>query len=289
MVLKSHKVIRSHDFMNSTQGSPAFDDTFSDLNQFILRLVQAYEAGKIKSWENLEHIVNVYFTPERLKGMESVVPGWQKMASYSGGITLVHVMCVFLGLFMLPEFQRLTPTGQQLTKWIVLFHDVAKFHIQGKKDSMHAFRSAAFAANILPRFGFPVAKRYQEWIRSWSEYTVQAFISRDGGAAPTPDNRKLDAILAGIDQLFGKNTPAALIIKTVLLHISLPVDPFYPTPAPLTESETKRFIDPNLFPLLRAMMLADNEGWSLFEPETRARQRRDTLQAFQKVEKIISV
>jgi hypothetical protein len=34
------------------------------------------------------------------------------------------------------------------------------------------------------------------------------------------------------------------------------------------------------------MMLSDNEGWSLFDPETRARQRRDTLAAFEEVGKL---
>jgi hypothetical protein len=274
--------------MNTIGKFPAFDDNFPDLNQFILELVEDHERGKIKSWDDLEEKVNAYFTPRRMEQMESVVPGWQKMASYSDGITLVHVMCVFLGLFMLPEFQGLTPEQKQLAKWIILFHDIDKIHIRGKKDPMHAFRSAAQTAQTLRRFSFPTTRKYQEIINSWSEYTIQAFLAADGDTAPTPDNRKLPVILAGIDQLYGENTAATLIIKTVLLHISLPVDPFYHTPAPLTENEAKRFIDPNLLPLLKVMMLADNEGWSLFDPKTRARQRNDTLEAFEEVERLIS-
>jgi hypothetical protein len=175
-----------------------------------------------------------------------------------------------------------------LAKWIILFHDVDKVHIRGEKDTMHAFRSGVLTANIMTKFGFPATQKYRELIDSWSQYTVQAFITEDGNTTRKPDNQKLPEILAGIDQLYGKSTPATLIIKTVLLHISLPVDPLYHTPAPLTENETKRFLDPNLLPLLKVMMLADNEGWSLFDPETRARQRRDTLQAFQRIERIIS-
>ena len=274
--------------MKTTEKFPAFEDHFPDLNQFILELVRAYDAGKIKSWEDLEEKVNTYFTFPRMEQMESAIPGWQKMASYSDGITLVHVMCVFLGLFMLPEFQGLTLEQKQLAKWIILFHDIDKIHIRGKKDPMHAFRSGVQAANTLRRFSFPTTRKYHEMINSWSEYTLQAFLAGEGNIAPTPDNRKLPVILAGIDQLYGENTPATLIIKTVLLHISLPVDPFYHTPAPLTEDETKRFIDPSLFPLLRVMMLADNEGWSLFDPKTRARQRIDMLEAFEEVERLIS-
>lgn len=274
--------------MNTPPASPNFDDCFPDLNQFLLTLVHAYEMGKINSWNDLEEKVHAYFTPEKVQAMELQVPGWKKMASYSNGITLVHVMCVFLGMLMLPEFKNLTPQQQQLAKWIVLFHDIAKFHIPGKKDTMHAFRSGVQAANILPGFGFQPRQHYQERIDWWSRYTKQAFISGHADAAPKPDNQKLPYILIGIGNLFGKNSPAALITKTVLLHISLNVDPSYPTPAPLSEEEAIRYISADLLPLLRVMMLSDNEGWSLFDPETRAQQRRDTLNVFQKLEQLIS-
>lgn len=274
--------------MNNTNIVPVFEDYFPDLDQFILELVQAYQAGELKSWDDLDQKVKAFFTPESMEQMEAQVPGWKKMASYSGGITLVHVMCVFLGLVRLPEFQALTSTQKQLAKWIVLFHDIDKFHIQGKKDTMHAFRSGVETARALPRFGFPTRPHFQERIDYWGEYTAQAYILPDGESTPKPDNRKLSAILMGIDNLFGKDTPAALITKTVLLHISLHIDPFYPTPAALTEEEIKRYLNRRLFPLLKAMMLADNEGWSLFDPETRAQQSRDAMNAFAKIEQLIS-
>ena len=272
--------------MNITLEFPHFDDCLPELNRYLIDLVQTYETGRIRSWDDLEQLVNDYFTPERMMQMESLVPGWKKMASYSDGITLVHVLCVFLGMLMLPEFQALTLEQKQLAKWIILFHDIDKFHIRGKKDTMHAFRSGVVTANLLPRFGFPTRQHYRERVGQWSTYTTQAFIP--GNLSPKPDNQKLPHILIGIDNLFGRNTPASLITKTVLLHISLDVDPFYPTPAPLTEDEARRYIGPSLLPLLRVMMLSDNEGWSMFDPETRARQRRDTLKAFEKLERMIS-
>ena len=274
--------------MKDPETFPAFDDCFSDLNQFILELVEAYEAGNLGSWTDLEVRVHAFFTPERMEEMESLVPGWKKMASYSEAITLVHVMCVFLGLFMLPEFRSLTAAQQQLAKWIVLFHDIAKFHIEGKKDTMHAFRSGVETAKALPSFGFPTRPHFYERIGYWSEYTEQAFIVPEADTAPRPDNRKLPGILIGIDNLFGKDAPAALITKTVLLHISLHIDPFYPTPAALTDEEIKRFISMSLFPLLQAMMLSDNEGWSLFQPETRAQRRRTADESFERIEQLLS-
>ncbi|HET6594404.1 MAG TPA: hypothetical protein VFG81_02195 [Anaerolineales bacterium] len=274
--------------MNNIDGVPVFEACFPDLQQFITELVQAYASAELTSWDHLDKKVRAFFTPERMEQMESQVPGWKKMASYSDGITLVHVMCVFLGLVMLPEFQALIPRQKQLAKWIVLFHDIDKFHIQGQKDTMHAFRSAVETAKALPRFGFPTRPYFHERINYWSEYTAQAYILPNGEQAPKPDNRKLPGILIGIDNLFGKDTPAALITKTVLLHISLHIDPFYPTPSALTEEEIKRYINYNLFLLLKAMMLADNEGWSLFDAETREQRSRDAMQAFEKIERMIS-
>jgi hypothetical protein len=103
-----------------------------------------------------------------------------------------------------------------------------------------------------------------------------------------PDNEKLPEILSGIDQLFGTDAPASLITKVVLLHISLSIDPHYPTPSPLTDAEIKRFISPALLPLQKVMMYGDNEGWTLFEPEDRARQARDAQAAFQAIEQIVA-
>lgn len=275
--------------MDTPQNFPSFRELFPDLDQFILHLVDLYKEDRINSWDDLDSQVKAFFTPSRMGQVEAAAPGWQKMASYAEGVTLVHVMCVFLGMCMLPEYQNLSSVQQDLMKWIILFHDIDKFHIRGKKDTMHAFNSGVVTANRLPRLGFSPANQYPELIKSWSEYTTGAFIANDGDAAPIPDNTKLPGILHGIVRLFGENTPATLIVKTVLLHISLHVDDMYPTPAPLTMEEASCYIDINLFPLLRVMMLSDNEGWSLFaDPERRAQQRRDTLAAFDKVEMLIS-
>jgi len=267
---------------------PSFVEYFPFLNQFILELVDAYQAGEINSWDELDERVKRFFTPKRMQQMESLAPGWKKMASYSNGITLTHVTCVFLGVFMLPEFRALKPERQQIAKWIVLFHDLGKFHIVGKKDTLHAFRSGILAARTLPTLGFPVTGTYDNLLISWSQLTGDAYIERPGDTAPTPDNRKLPKILAGIDQLFGENTPASLITKTVLLHISLNIDPLYPTPAPLTDAEVQRFITPDLWPLLKVMMLGDTEGWSLFDPEVRKSRYMKALKAFEKIQKLIA-
>ena len=266
---------------------PLFDSHFPLLNQFTLELVKAYNAGEIISWDELDARVKSFFTQEIMNTIETKIPGWKKMASYSNGITLTHVICVFLGMFMLPEFQALSPEQQQIAKWIVLFHDIDKAHIRGQRDKMHAFNSAVVAANILPSLGFPITGKYHKLINPWSEYTRQAFVLPDGEQWPKPDNQKLPKILLDIEEFFGENTPAALITKTALLHISLAVDKNYSTPAPLTDAEAKRYINPNLFPLLKVMMLSDNEGWSMFEPEVREQQNSDALKEFKRIRELI--
>jgi hypothetical protein len=267
---------------------PSFDLEFRELDQFILTLVDEYSEGKINSWDGLEEKVMAFYTPERMDSIEAKAPGWKKMASFSDGITLTHVTCVFLGMFMLPEFQALSAEQKQIAKWIILFHDIAKSHIRGKKDTMHAFRSGVVAANVLPKLGFQVSDKYDAVIHSWSAFTFNAFTMEEGNPTPKPDNRKLPEILAGIEQLFGENTPACLIVKVALLHISLNIDIHYPTPAPLTDNEAGQFINSSLFPLLRVMMLSDTEGWSLFEPEVRAQRIKDGIEALEKVEKLIT-
>jgi len=272
--------------MKINQPFPSFDERFSFLNDFIIELVEAYQAGKIDSWRNLDRRVKIFFKFKRTKQMEDLIPGWKRMASYSDGITQTHVICVFLGVLMLPEFQSLSFEEQQMAKWIVLFHDLAKFHLPNKKDTMHGFNSGILSAQILPNLGFAVTSEYPSVFEAWRELTQNAYIESD--VAPIPDNHKLPEILIGIDQMFGENSPASLIVKIVLLHISLSVDPNYPTPAPLTNEEIKRFITSELYPLLKVMMFGDNEGWSLFDPEIRNQQYNDAIKAFGQVHEIIT-
>lgn len=265
---------------------PLFDLIFPDLNRFILELVEAYDAGKINSWDDLEERVRHFYTPTMMDAIEAKAPGWKKMASYSNGITLTHVTCVFLGMFMLPEFQALTFEQQQIAKWIILFHDIDKVHVRGKRDTMHAFNSGVVAAHVLPKLGFPITDNYHELIEPWSKFTQQAY-TVDASISQKPDNKKLPEIIEGIEQLFDKDTAAALITKTVLLHISLDVDKNYPTPTALKDEEIRSFIAPKLFPLLKIMMFSDNEGWSLFDPEVKAQQRRDALSAFERIQELV--
>ena len=193
--------------MSNLNHFPSFDECLPDMDKFIHGLVSGFQAGEINSWGDLDEKVKVFFTPERMDQTCSVVPQWQKMASYIEGVTLTHVMCVFLGMYMMPDFLSMTREQQQVMKWVILFHDVEKEPQPHKRDALHPLKSAASAAIALPGVGFPVTDTYPQEIKMWSERTVQAFTIR-ADADLRPDNSKLPEILSGIDRLFGKNTPA---------------------------------------------------------------------------------
>lgn len=274
--------------MNALADFPSFDVEFEELNQFILTLVDEYRDGKMKSWDELNNRVKAFYTPERMDAIEAKATGWKRMSSYSNGVTLTHVTCVFLGLFMLPEFQALFAEQQQLAKWIVLFHDIDKIYIQGKRDHTHAFRSGVVAAKVLHTIGFPVTENFNDTIHSWSEFTKSAVIDHPNlPGEQISDNKKLPTIIEGIEKMYGKDTPAVLIIKGVFFHMCVQVVKDWTQPSPLADDELKTYIDHELLVLLRVMHLADNDGWTLFEPE-RDSYIRETLESFERVEGLIS-
>jgi hypothetical protein len=264
---------------------PAFDDRLPFLNQFILELVDAYQAGKINTWDTLDKNVKKFFTAERMEQTESVVPNWKKMSIFLDGITLTHVMCVFLGMYMEPEYLRLTREQQEKMKWVILFHDVEKQPQAGKRDHAHAFRSAVGAARTLPRLGFTITPEYNALINEWDQFTRSAITKLESSSDDVQDNSKFPTILDGIERMFGNNTPATLIIKTILFHLSVDMQPWPPV-TPLTDEEVRRYFDRDLVLLLRVMNLGDGLGWNMFE-EFRDSLQIGTLEAFKKVEQLI--
>lgn len=272
--------------MSAFNQVPSFDDRLAFLNHFIIEMAENYQSGKINSWEKLDIAVKAFFTSARMHEMENLVPRWNKMASYDDGITLVHVMCVFLGLYMMPEFLSMNHMQQQMMKWVILLHDVEKEPQQRRRDHAHAFRSAVAAARILPKLGFPVTSEYNLLIEDWSEFTCAAITVPESPLDSVQDNRKLPEILSGIERMFGYHTPAALIIKTILFHLSVNMK-LWPPAAPLTDEEVIKYFDRELVLMLRVMNLGDSEGWSMFDA-SRETLRKDTLEAFKKIEQIIS-
>ena len=274
--------------MSPKQEFPPFEEKFPEVDQFLLHLQEEFNGGKIQSWDVMDEKVKSFFADGRTKQIETKVPGWKEMASYAGGLTQTHILCAMLGLYMMPEFHALPAEQRQIAKWIVFLHDTGKIMLNGRGDYFHPFRSGIIAAKALPKLGFVIKDHYNSLIDQWIE-----FVGSSKYPHPTKvsehihDSSRIEEIYTGIHDMFGRDSPAALIIKGVLLHQSIDTVKEWPQTAPLTEEQIRQYVDVSLYPLLRVMHLSDNEGWSMFEPETRALQRKETLEAFANIEALI--
>jgi len=262
---------------------PQVDTLLPELMQFVAHLCVQYQGGSIDGWQVFSQQVREFFNPTMMSKVERVVPGWVQMSSYAEQQTLIHVTSVLVALQLLPEYQQATSEQQSLMKWMVLFHDLGKVPRPGKHDYVHGFRSAAITGRGLAQTGFPVTEAYPDLIEKWAALTHNAVIFRKDLQEFVQDNRKLPKIMSGIDRMFGTQAPAGLIVKGVLLHMSIATDPDYPLLAPLTDAEVRENIDLAFFPLLKMMMLADTDGWDLFDPETRHRHRQQTLAVYDRI------
>jgi hypothetical protein len=265
---------------------PSIEFHLPDVMNFVSALAQGYQSGDINCWRIMEEKVHTFFSLDKLDKVNAVAPRWRDMASYADGTTLIHVMSVFTALILCPEFQQASKTQQELLKWIVFFHDIAKEIQQGPRDFTHGFRSAAMAGETLPGVGFAATSEYDNLIDDWVTLVNAAMTKQDKTSVSIQDNRKLPEIVNGIERLFGHNTPGALIVRTVLLHTSIDVIKDWPQAAPLSEIEIRGYLDFELIPLLRVMMLVDNDGWALFNHSTKERYRQETLTVFRRFENI---
>jgi hypothetical protein len=265
---------------------PTIDQHLPGMMAFAASLARDYPSGNLSSWQVLAQRVDAFFSPAMLDLVENVAPGWRKMAAQGQGVTQVHVMCALIGLLTCPEFKCASPAQQELAKWIVLFHDIAKQVVPGNPDRSHAFRSATNVAAALPAIGFAVTADHASHCDEWLALVRAASVKMDdrGTAVLIQDNSQLPRIVEGIGRLFGHDSPAALIVKTVLLHHSITMIEKYPVSAALTKRETGRYLDREFLTLLRLMSLADSDGWELFHPPTRERYRQMTLAVLDKLE-----
>lgn len=266
---------------------PQFTAFVPEWMPFLQSLAVDYERGSLTAWPEFVQRVRAFYTPAMMGTIEAAVPGWKAMSAYADGTTLIHVTSVLVALLLCPEYRAASPAQQTLMQWIVLFHDIGKQIEHGKRDHTHGFRSAAYTGKALPQIGFDVPEMDFMQIDAWAAQTEAAVTTHTETGEAIQDNAQLATIISGIDQLFGQNTPAAQVIKAVLLHMSISVVTEYPQMAPLTESDMRDYIDGDLWPLLRVIHVVDNDAWSLFDAETKQRHRDETLAVFEDVKRVI--
>ncbi len=257
---------------------PKIESHFPKFMEFVRQMAGMVGRGEFNGWSEIIIRVNRFFNPEMSAKMDRLVPGWAKMASYQMGRTQTHTVCVLIALYNLPEFAAASPEMQSCYEWIGLLHDIAKKPpAEGGREHIHAFTSAALAAPVLAAVGFPVTNAYPDLIADWQKRVRSAVIFDDQMAYP--DNTQLPEILAGIDNLFGVGSFAALILKTILLHLSFSWIADWPSAAPLSDDLVREFVDENLQAALRVMAWMDTDAWALFDAATRQKYHSE-IQAF---------
>ena len=266
---------------------PQLREHLPDLFEFVRTMAAEIEAGELQDAGELAARIRDFYTADRMAAIEIAAPGWREMAGYADGATRKHITEAFIALQLLPEYRGAPERLQPLMEWSVLYHDLGKQVIGGQRDSMHAFRSAAMAARMLPGVGFLASPAYPAVIDPWTRLVLGASTAAADGRGPVPDKRALPEILQGSEQLFGTGSAAALIVQTVLLHQSLDVVPEWPNPGSLADAEVPLCIRPTLLPLLEAMMLVDSDAWQLLDPASKAKFRQSTLEVFAAVRGLV--
>jgi hypothetical protein len=265
---------------------PLMKEHLPGLSEFIDGLAHQIEAGTLKDGERLERLIFDFYTVDQMEAIEVAAPGWNEMAAYAEGATLVHVTQALVALQRLPEYRSAAPGLRAMMEWGVLLHDLGKQVVKGQRDALHAFRSATLAARALPGVGFPVTRAYEYSIDPWVGLVLGASIAApDGGLIQ--DNQAIPEILEGCERLFGTGTPADLIVQAILLHQSLTVVPEWPNPASLSEAEFVRCLRTAVVPLLEAVMLVDSDAWQLFDPASKEKFRQSTLAVFSEVRRVV--
>lgn len=275
--------------MTTSASLPKLQDHLPELAAFIRRLADEHQRGVLTSGQQFVGMVRAFYTPAMMAKIETVVPGWGKMASFDNQQTLIHVTSVVTALLLLPEYQNATSEQQVIMEWTALFHDIAKEPQHPHHDYVHGFRGGAVTGKALHALGFPVTASYATDVDEWYTLTYNATIFDSMYNEDIQDNSKLPEIIGGIERFYGADSPGTLVTKGVLLHVSLPVDPDYPTLAPLSKREMERYVNAAFFPIIVAMMLADDGGWNLFDRERTASQRVKVLDYFDPIGERIGV
>ena len=233
--------------------------------RFIEELEAAVTVGTVANPDELIARCRAFYTPGQVSKIDATIPGWATMASYANQKTLWHVNVAMVALKRLPEYAEVGDSGRVVAEWVTLLHDIGKEPESGR-DHCHAFRSAAAASTLLPRFGFPVSSAYQAEVLNWQDLVCSATRSDLETGVQTQDNSKLALIAGGARRLFPEPTRAA--VMAIALHQSITVLARWPVRAPLTPEQANVAVDGDLRPLLRTLMLADSGGWNLFDPPT---------------------
>jgi hypothetical protein len=266
---------------------PLIEHRLPELMSFIDDLSRAIELRNTASLSKAQQSITTFFDPEQLRKLESITGEWSELIDHDQGKTLTHVMLTMASLRFHPEFEESIPEEQNIIRWSLLFHDIAK-RSEGERDHTHAFRSAVVLARSLSLIGVDLPKSYFQHLHSWAELTLNATIQQTGSNQLIQDNQRIPEILSGLDLMLGTQAAAKTAIKLVLLHHSINHLNDWPQASALTDIQVSQLVDARLLPLIRIMILADSDGWELFNAHNCVRYREETRSVFRHLQTIVT-
>jgi hypothetical protein len=193
--------------------------------------------------------------------MDQIIPGWKQVATLHEGQTAKHTLLVFASCLNLPEYGTAEDQTRRELEWAAVLHDFDK-KLAGR-DAAHPFRSAAIVAQILPDLGFDSRLKNQSCdLEAWSKLVLSA--QRQDREVLVHDHSALKKIIDGLHQCWGLNSSASRVLKSVLLHQSLPTIQDWINPVLLTDEELSYALTLKDMGVLGPLLIADSDSWNIF-------------------------
>lgn len=217
--------------------------------------------GKFSTWESLIQQINPLLEQSFIEGMDKIIPGWKKIATLQDGQTAIHTLLVFASCLNLPEYTLGDAQTCMEIEWAAVLHDLEKD--RDRNDLSHPFRSAAIAAQIMPKLGFELLPNINKTdLEAWSNLVLSA--QRPDREGMIHDHSSLREIIEGIHTCWGNESSAARVLKAVLLHQSLPALKDWSNAVLLTDEELSFSLTLKDMQVLGPLMVADSDSWNIF-------------------------
>ncbi|MFN8411506.1 MAG: hypothetical protein U0Z26_03875 [Anaerolineales bacterium] len=218
-------------------------------------------ANRIFNWQQLIQQASPLLEQGFIEAMDEVIPGWKKIATVHDGQTATHTLLVFATCLNLPEYTLGELQTCMELEWAAVLHDLDKD--RARNDTAHPFRSAAVAANIMPELGFETLPNiHKADLTAWSNLVLSA--QRPDGERMLHDHSFLREIINGLHECWGNDSSASRILKSVLLHQSLPTIRDWSNAVLLTDEELAYSLTLNDMKVLGPIMVADSDSWNIF-------------------------
>ena len=241
---------------------PSISERLSRLWEAVLSLKTEMKNEIYTDWDTLYQRLDFLVEREWINSIESVIPGWKKIATQNNGLTAKHTILVLACSMNLPEYRGASSQTQREIEWAALFHDLDKDVLYGRGDGAHGIRSAAAAAKCLVSLGFDFQANVD--FDAWLNLLMSAQVQVDGKWVN--DFSHLADITSGLRYFFGTNTPAERIIKAVMFHQSLPTLDDWPNPVILSDDQIRATLTITNIDVLGPLMLGDSDAWNVCWP-----------------------